>query len=244
MIEVQDLTKVFGARVAVESVSFTAPRGAVTALLGPNGSGKSTTIKCVLGLVRTTSGHAWIDGKPLAAWRDPLHRVGALIEPRAFHPKRSGYHHLRSLSLTHGIDQYRVYEVIEMVGLSDVALQPAGSYSLGMAQRLGLATALLGDPTTLILDEPANGLDADGNTWFQELCRRMAGENRAVLVASHQMGEIDAIADRAVILGRGHLLANDETSAIRGGNGTFVEAYNRIVSGHSEFQAESPDAVA
>lgn len=211
-------------------------------MLGPNGSGKSTTIKCVLSLVRATAGRALIDGRPLAAWPDPMHRVGALIEPRAFHPKRSGYHHLRSLGLTHGIDRNRVHEVIDTVGLSDVALQAAGRYSLGMAQRLGLATALLGDPTTLVLDEPANGLDADGITWFEEMCRRMASENRTVLVASHQMGEIEAIADRAVILGRGRLLADDDTSAIRGNNKTFADAYQQVVNGHSEFEAEFPDA--
>lgn len=238
MIEVRGLRKAFGARVAVDDVSFEAPDGAVTALLGPNGSGKSTTLRCALGLVRPDAGSATIDGRALARWPEPLRRVGALLEPRAFHPARSAYRHLRGLAIAAGIGAGRVDEVLDLVGLAEVADRRAGTFSLGMAQRLGLATALLGDPSTLVLDEPTNGLDAGGVAWVHALCRSLAHEGRAVVLASHHLGELDALADRVVVLGRGRVILEASVPELEAQHGSVADAYAAIAGQWVEFGAD------
>ncbi|MFI1993025.1 ATP-binding cassette domain-containing protein [Actinoplanes sp. NPDC020271] len=208
MIELRELTKRYGDRTAVDRVTATVPSGQVTALLGPNGAGKSTAMRLALGLDRPTSGTALIDGRRYAELRDPLRRVGAHLDARAFHPRRSGRAGLLALARYNGLPRARVRAVIDQVGIGTVAGRPAGTYSLGMAQRLGVAAAMLGDPGTLILDEPVNGLDADGVRWVRELLRTWAGEGRTVLLTSHLISEVALIADRVVVIGRGRLLAD------------------------------------
>ena len=208
MIEVQHLTKAYGSKIAVADLTFTARPGVVTGFLGPNGAGKSTTMRAVVGLARPTSGEVLVGGRRYADHPAPMHVVGALLEAGAVHPGRSAVNHLRALAATHGIGRRRVEEVIGLVGLDDVAGKRAGTFSLGMGQRLGLAAALLGDPEVLLLDEPINGLDPDGIRWIRTLLRRLAGEGRTVFVSSHLMSEMALTADHLVIIGRGRLLAD------------------------------------
>ncbi|PCN48651.1 multidrug ABC transporter ATP-binding protein [Curtobacterium sp. 'Ferrero'] len=208
MIEVEHLTKHYGQKVAVNDVSFVVRPGSVTGFLGPNGAGKSTTMRMIMGLDRPTSGRALVNGAPYRTFRDPLRQVGALLEAKAVHSGRSAYAHLLSLAATHGIPKARVHEVIEMTGLDAVAKKRVGGFSLGMGQRLGIAAALLGDPRTLILDEPVNGLDPDGVVWVRQLARRMAADGRTVFLSSHLMSEMAQTADRVVVLGRGRVLAD------------------------------------
>ncbi|WP_144713083.1 ABC transporter ATP-binding protein [Curtobacterium pusillum] len=210
MIEIQNLTKRYGQKVAVDDVSFTVRPGVVTGFLGPNGAGKSTTMRAVMGLDSPTSGSAVVDGRPYRELRDPLRRVGALLEAKAVHKGRSAYDHLLALAATHRIPKTRVEEVIGMTGLETVAKKRVGGFSLGMGQRLGIAAALLGDPQTLILDEPANGLDPEGVVWVRQLARSLAAEGRAVFISSHLMSEMALTADRIVVMGRGRVLADTD----------------------------------
>ena len=212
MIEVTNLTKRYGAHHAVDDLSFTVEPGIVTGFLGPNGAGKSTTMRVILGLDRPTSGTALVNGRPLTDHPAPLHELGALLEAKAVHPRRSARNHLRALAATSGIPDRRVDEALDTVGLTDVADRAAGEFSLGMSQRLGIASALLGDPATVMLDEPVNGLDPEGVLWIRHLLNDLAAEGRTVLVSSHLMSEMALTASKFVIIGRGRLIA-DVTAA-------------------------------
>ena len=208
MIVAENLTKYYGEQRAVDELSFTVRPGVVTGFLGPNGSGKSTTMRLILELDAPSSGDVTVNGKHYRDHPAPLHEVGALLEARSVHTGRSAYNHLLALAQTHGIGRGRVDELIDLVGLHDVARKRAGKFSLGMGQRLGIAAALLGDPPTLILDEPVNGLDPEGVRWIRELLRGLATEGRAVLVSSHLMSELEDIADHLVVVGRGAVIAD------------------------------------
>lgn len=208
MIEARGLTKRYGDKTAVDGLSFTVRPGSVTGFLGPNGAGKSTTMRLLLGLDRPSAGEALVSGRRYREHRAPLREVGALLEARAVHPGRSARAHLLSLARTEGIPARRVDEVLDLVGLTAVARKRVGSFSLGMGQRLGIATALLGDPATIMLDEPVNGLDPDGVLWIRTLLRSLAADGRAVLVSSHLMSEMSLTADHLVVIGRGRLLAD------------------------------------
>ena len=208
MIEAHCLTKRYGSKTAVEDVSFTVRPGIVTGFLGPNGAGKSTTMRLILGLDAPTAGYATVNGRPYAHHAAPLHEVGAMLEARATHTGRTAYHHLLALAATTGIPRRRVNEVIDLVGLREVANKRAGGFSLGMGQRLGIASALLGDPATVILDEPVNGLDPEGIRWIRNLLKGLAGEGRTVFVSSHLMSEMAVTAEHLVVIGRGRLIAD------------------------------------
>jgi ABC-2 type transport system ATP-binding protein len=208
MISVEDLTKRYGERTAVESLSFTVRPGVVTGFLGPNGAGKSTTMRIIAGLDRPTAGRALVDGRPYVEHPAPLRQVGLLLEAKAVHTSRTARNHLRALAATHGIGRRRIEEVIELTGLQDVADKRVGGFSLGMGQRLGIAAALLGDPANLILDEPVNGLDPEGVLWMRKLLRAQAAQGRTVLVSSHLMSEMALTADHLVVVGRGRLIAD------------------------------------
>lgn len=208
MIEVTDVTKHYGKTVAVSELSFTVKPGVVTGFLGPNGSGKSTTMRLILGLDAPDTGHTRVNGKPYRDHPAPLHEVGALLEARSMHTGRSAYNHLLALAQTHGIPRSRVKELIELVGLEDVARKRVGGFSLGMGQRLGIASALLGDPHTVMLDEPVNGLDPEGIQWVRHLLKGLAAEGRAVFVSSHLMSEMAQTAEHLIVIGRGRLIAD------------------------------------
>ena len=216
MIEIKELTKIYGDRTAVDHLTVTVRPGVVTGFLGPNGAGKSTTMRMILGLDRPTSGTVLVNGRPYAGHAAPLREVGALLEAKALHPGRSAYHHLLALAATGGFGRDRVRQVLDMVGLEQVAAKRTRSFSMGMAQRLGIAAALLGDPAVVMLDEPVNGLDPDGIRWIRGLLRGLAAEGRTVFVSSHLMSEMALTADHLVIVGRGRLLADvsmDEMTA-------------------------------
>ncbi|WP_406509739.1 ABC transporter ATP-binding protein [Streptomyces sp. NBC_00212] len=208
MIEAHSLTKRYGERTAVSDLSFTVRPGIVTGFLGPNGAGKSTTMRMLLGLDAPTSGRAVVNGRSYAEHRAPLHEVGAMLEARAIHTGRSAYNHLLALAATTGISAARVNEVIDLVGLREVAKKRVGGFSLGMGQRLGIASALLGDPATVILDEPVNGLDPEGILWIRNLLKGLAAEGRTVLVSSHLMSEMALTAEHLIVIGRGRLIAD------------------------------------
>jgi ABC-2 type transport system ATP-binding protein len=208
MIEARAVTKRYGDKTAVDDLTFTVRPGVVTGFLGPNGAGKSTTMRMILGLDAPTSGGVTVNGKHYAEHTAPLHEVGALLEAKAVHSGRSAYYHLLSLALTTGIPRRRVDEVIDMVGLRDVARRRVGGFSLGMGQRLGVAAALLGDPATLVLDEPVNGLDPEGILWIRTLLRALAAEGRTVFVSSHLMSEMALTAEHLIVIGRGKLIAD------------------------------------
>lgn len=208
MIEARGLTKRYGEKVAVDGLTFTVRPGIVTGFLGPNGAGKSTTMRMILGLDRPSAGSVSVDGKAYGEHVAPMHAVGALLEARAIHTSRSAYNHLRALAATHGIPRSRVQEVIDLVGLQEVARKRAGAFSLGMGQRLGIATALLADPSTLILDEPVNGLDPEGILWIRTLLRDLAGQGRTIFVSSHLMSEMAMTAEHVIVVGRGRLMAD------------------------------------
>jgi ABC-2 type transport system ATP-binding protein len=212
MIEVNGLTKHYGERVAVDDLSFTIKPGVVTGFLGPNGAGKSTTMRLILGLDRATRGTATVNGKQYRDLVAPLHEVGALLEARAVHTGRSGYNHLLALAQTHGIPRRRVDEVVELVGLGSVAHKRVGGFSLGMGQRLGVAAALLGDPATVVLDEPANGLDPEGIRWIRNLLKGLAAEGRTVFLSSHLMSEMEQTAEHLIVIGRGRKIADTEVA--------------------------------
>src|SRR3954452_10790273 len=208
MIEARGLTKDYGDKRAVDDLSFTVQPGVVTGFLGPNGSGKSTTMRLILGLDRPTAGDVTVNGTHYRDLAAPLHEVGALLEARSVHTGRSAYNHLLALAQTHGIPKSRVAEMIDLVGLHDVARRRAGQFSLGMGQRLGIATALLGDPPTVMMDEPVNGLDPEGIHWIRNLLRGLAAEGRTVFVSSHLMSEMALTADHLIVIGRGKMIAD------------------------------------
>jgi ABC-2 type transport system ATP-binding protein len=208
MIEAHQLTKRYGEKTAVDQLDFTVKPGSVTGFLGPNGAGKSTTMRMIIGLDAPTSGSVVVNGRRYAEHVAPLYEVGALLEAKSIHPGRTAFNHLLAQAYTHGIPRRRVDEVIELTGLQTVAGKRAGSFSLGMSQRLGIAAALLGDPATVMLDEPVNGLDPEGVLWIRNLLTRLAAEGRTVFVSSHLMSEMALVAEHLIIVGRGRLLAD------------------------------------
>ncbi|WP_399896577.1 ABC transporter ATP-binding protein [Streptomyces sp. BBFR51] len=232
MIEVRGLTKRYGEVLAVDDLNFSVRPGEVTGFLGPNGAGKSTTMRMILGLDAPTSGTATISGRPVAEHPVPMRAVGALLDASAVLGSRSAYHHLLALAASNGLPRSRVDAVLEDVGLSGVARRAAGTYSLGMRQRLGIAGALLGDPPVLVLDEPLNGLDPEGIVWIRRLMRRMAAEGRAVMVSSHLMSEVELTVDHLVVVGRGKLIADT-------GMADFIASV-----AHQEVVVRSPQAVS
>jgi len=207
MIVAENLTKRYGERTAVDDLSFTVRTGVVTGFLGPNGAGNSTTMRMLVGLDRPTSGRIAVDGRDYRDLPDPLCHVGILLDAKDVHRGRSAYHHLLAIAQTHGIPATRVDEVLELVGLRSVARKRAGGFSLGMGQRLGIAAALLGDPQTLVLDEPVNGLDPDGVLWIRQMLSDFAASGRTAFLPSHLMSELSLIADDLVVIGQGRLLA-------------------------------------
>jgi ABC-2 type transport system ATP-binding protein len=220
MIEVTDLSKRFGDKVAVDHLSFTVEPGRVTGFLGPNGAGKSTTMRLILGLDHPSGGFATINGKRYAELATPLRTVGALLEAKSVHSGRSARNHLLFLAQTQGLPPSRVDEMLDLVGLRDVANKRAGGFSLGMGQRLGVAAALLGDPQVLLLDEPVNGLDPEGVLWIRNLMKHLASQGKTVLVSSHLMNEMAVTADHLIVIGRGRLIlaaATEDVIARRSG---------------------------
>ena len=208
MLEIQELTKKFGDHAAVDDISFTVRPGLVTGFLGPNGAGKSTTMRVILGLDRPTTGRALVNGRSYAGTPAPLAEIGALLDAKAVDKGRSARAHLLALAATVGLGTRRVDELLELVGLTEVAKQRAGGFSLGMGQRLGIAAALIADPAVVMLDEPVNGLDPDGIIWIRSLLRHLAAEGRTVFLSSHLMSELELTADHLVVIGRGHILAD------------------------------------
>ncbi|GHB27652.1 ABC transporter ATP-binding protein [Streptomyces chryseus] len=206
MITLQGLTKRYGEHAAVDNLSLTISAGRVTGFLGPNGAGKSTTMRMIMGLDSPSAGHALVNGRPYSRLSHPLREVGALLDAKALHPGRSARAHLKALALSNGIPVRQIDEVIETVGLTSVAERRAGSFSLGMSQRLGIAAALLGDPGIVMFDEPVNGLDPDGVLWIRGLMRGLAAEGRTVFVSSHLMSEMQLTADQLVVIGKGKLI--------------------------------------
>jgi ABC-2 type transport system ATP-binding protein len=219
MIEAQGLTKVYGDKTAVDSVNFTVQAGRVTGFLGPNGAGKSTTMRMIMGLDRPTAGTVTVNGEPFARHAAPLREIGALLDAKAVHTGRSAYNHLLAMAATHSIPKKRVREVIEITGLADVANKKVKGFSLGMGQRLGIAAALLGDPQTIILDEPVNGLDPEGVVWVRTMVRYLASEGRTVFLSSHLMSEMALTADHLIVIGRGRIIADAPIKDIINGKG-------------------------
>lgn len=206
-IRAQDLTKRYQNKTVVDGLSFTAEPGVITGFLGPNGAGKSTTLRMLLGLAKPTRGSITVGGHHIGELDDPVRTVGAALDPRAVHPHRTAFDHLLAFAQTAGLGRKRVHEVLRLVGLAEAATRRAGEFSMGMNQRLGLATALLGDPSVLVLDEPLNGLDPEGIRWMRTLLRELAGQGRTVLFSSHLMSEMELTADRLVVIGQGRLIA-------------------------------------
>ncbi len=230
MITAERLTKRYGDKTAVDAVDFSVEPGTVTGFLGPNGSGKSTTMRLVMGLDRPSAGSVTVNGR---AYRDqpaPLHEVGALLEAKAIHGGRSAYHHLLWMAKSNGIPRRRVDEVIELVGLGEVAHKRSGGFSLGMGQRLGIAGAMLGDPGVLLFDEPVNGLDPEGIRWIRTLIRSLAAEGRTVFVSSHLMSEMALTADHLIVVGQGRILANTDMNDFIARNSA---GYVRVRSPHA-----------
>jgi ABC-2 type transport system ATP-binding protein len=219
MIEAKGLSKVYGDKTAVGGVDFTVQAGQVTGFLGPNGAGKSTTMRMIMGLDTPTSGSVTVNGVPFTKHTAPLREVGALLDAKAVHTGRSAYNHLLAMAATHSIPKKRVNEVIEMTGLADVAKKKVKGFSLGMGQRLGIAAALLGDPQTIILDEPVNGLDPEGVVWVRNLVKYLASEGRTVFLSSHLMSEMAVTADHLIVIGRGKIIADAPIKDIISGKG-------------------------
>ncbi|MEO5779581.1 ABC transporter ATP-binding protein [Arthrobacter sp. PAMC25284] len=219
MIEARNLTKVYGDKTAVAGVNFTVEAGRITGFLGPNGAGKSTTMRMIMGLDRPTSGTATVNGVPFDRHAAPLREIGALLDAKAVHTGRSAYNHLLAMAATHGIPRKRVHDVIEMTGLTEVAKKKVKGFSLGMGQRLGIAAALLGDPQTIILDEPVNGLDPEGVVWVRTLAKHLASEGRTVFLSSHLMSEMAVTADHLIVIGRGRIIADAPIRDIIAGQG-------------------------
>ena len=239
MIQVRHLAKHSGSTVAVDDLSFDAEPGRVTGFLGPNGAGKSTTMRMILGLDAPDAGHARIGGQDYRQLRWPLREAGGLLEPRAFHPGRSARAHQAALAASNAIIQSRVDEVLELAGLQAVAAKRAGKFSLGMAQRLGIAAALLGDPAVLLLDEPVNGLDPEGIRWIRGLLRSLAAEGRAILVSSHLISEMALMADRLVVIGKGRLLADTTAAGLSSRAPSLEEAFLQLTGDNAQYQARN-----
>ena len=216
VVEVRGLTKRYGDTLAVDSLSFSIPRGRITGFLGPNGAGKTTTLRVLLGLVHPSAGDARVEGSRYRELRDPLGTVGAVLEADSFHPARSGRNHLRVLAAAAGVDAARVDEVLGQVELTPAARRRVGGYSLGMRQRLSVAGALLGRPRLLVLDEPANGLDPEGIRWLRDFLQRFAGEGGTVLISSHALAEVAQVAEEVVIVHHGRLVAQEPLAALTG----------------------------
>jgi ABC-2 type transport system ATP-binding protein len=238
VIEAKGLTKDYGEKRAVDGLTFTVQPGIITGFLGPNGSGKSTTMRLILGLDTPTAGSATVNGKRYRDFPAPLHEVGALLEARAVHTGRSAFNHLLALAQTHGIPRTRVDEMIERVGLQEVARKRVGQFSLGMGQRLGIAAALLADPQTIILDEPSNGLDPEGIQWIRNLLKELAAEGRTVFLSSHLMSEMAQTAEHLIVVGRGRLIADLSVADF------LRQASKDLVRVRSPRAAELRDAVA
>lgn len=232
MITIENLTKRYGKKTATDHLSFTVPSGQVTGFLGPNGSGKSTTMRCIVGLDNPTEGHALIKGVPYSQLRSPMTAVGALLDAKAFHPARTARQHLNVVAATHGFGKKRVDELLEMTGIAEVANKKVKGFSLGMGQRLGIATALLGNPEYLLLDEPVNGLDPDGVRWVRDLVKNHAQIGGTVLISSHLMSEMAMTATNLVVIGNGRLIASGPIKQ-------FTES-----AGHSTVRVAGPDLAA
>jgi ABC-2 type transport system ATP-binding protein len=239
VIELRELTKRYGGRVAVDGLSVRVQPGVVTGFLGPNGSGKSTTMRMILGLDAPDHGEALIGGVPYPELNWPLKSVGALLDAGAFHPGRSARAHLAALAASNDIPGSRVEQVLRIVGLSDAAARRAGTYSLGMRQRLGVAVALLGDPGVLVLDEPVNGLDPEGIRWIRDLLRGLAADGRTVFVSSHLIAEMALTADRLVVIGRGRLLAETTVAELAAGDDSLEDAFFRLTSQTTDYHGRS-----
>jgi ABC-2 type transport system ATP-binding protein len=238
-VEVRGLTKHFGRVRAVQDLTFDVPAGRVTGFLGPNGAGKTTTLRMMLGLVRPTAGRVLIDGKRYHQLPAPRRTVGAVLEATGFHPGRCGHDHLRILAQIGGIPPSRVGAVLDQVGLADDAGRRAGAYSLGMRQRLGLAAALLGDPSVLILDEPANGLDPAGMAWLRGLLRELAGQGRTVVISSHVLAEVAQTVDQVIIIAEGRLRFAGPLTEL-GGTSSLEAAFLRLTAGSEPVPADLP----
>jgi ABC-2 type transport system ATP-binding protein len=230
VIEVQGLTKRFGSVLAVDRLSFRVEQGTVVGFLGSNGAGKTTTLRMLLGLVRPDAGTATINGHAYHDLPEPLHQVGAVLEASSFHPGRTARNHLRIQALAGQADPSRIDDVLELVGLTDAADRRISGFSLGMRQRLGLATALLTDPELLILDEPANGLDPDGVRWLRDLLRGLAAEGSTVLVSSHILAEVAQTVDSVVILDHGRLVAQSSLADLTAGQDNLEDAYLKLTT--------------
>jgi ABC-2 type transport system ATP-binding protein len=236
VIKAQGLTKRYGSAVAVDRLSFDVRPGTVTGFLGPNGSGKSTTMRLILGLDRPDAGQVRIGGRRYRDLRWPLREVGALLEAKMFHPGRSARSHLAALAVSNDIPRPRVDEVLGMVGLTDTAGRRAGKFSLGMAQRLGIAAALLGDPGVLLLDEPVNGLDPEGIRWIRDLLKSLAGQGRTVFVSSHLISEMALTAEHLVVIGQGRLLADTSVAELSARSASLEEAFFELTSGAVDYR--------
>ena len=243
MIEAQFLSKRYGATVAVDKLSFNVRPGVVTGFLGPNGAGKSTTMRMILGLDEPDSGQARIGGRRYRDLGWPLREVGALLEARAFHPGRSAHAHLAALAASNGIARSRVAEVLGIVGLDGAAHRRAGQFSLGMAQRLGIGAALLGDPGVLMLDEPGNGLDPEGIRWIRTLLKSLAAQGRTVFVSSHLISEIALTADQLVVIGQGRLLADTSVAELSARAVSLEEAFLELTTSSVEYRAHQHDSL-
>jgi ABC-2 type transport system ATP-binding protein len=237
MIEARELSKRYGSTVAVDRLSFEVRPGKVTGFLGPNGAGKSTTIRMILGLDAPTGGQTLVNGRPYGSLRHPLHEVGALLDANAAHGGRSARDHLLCVAQTNAIGRGRVAEVLELTGIASAAGKRVGGFSLGMKQRLGIATALLGDPPILILDEPVNGLDPEGIHWVRGLLRSLAAQGRTVFVSSHLMSEMELTAEHLIVIGRGHLIADTSMAAFVAGSASLEQAYLRLTDADAEYRA-------
>jgi ABC-2 type transport system ATP-binding protein len=238
VIKARSLTKCYGSTVAVDRLDLEVRPGVVTGFLGPNGSGKSTTMRMILGLDEPDAGDVRIGGRRYRELGWPLREVGALLEARAFHPGRSARSHLRALAAGNGVPSRRVEEVLGAVGLADVGRRRAGTFSLGMAQRLGIAAALLGDPGVLLFDEPVNGLDPEGIRWIRGLLRALAAEGRAVFVSSHLISEIALTAEHLVVIGQGRLLADTSVAELSARSASLEDAFFELTRDTVEFRGD------
>jgi ABC-2 type transport system ATP-binding protein len=236
MIEVTGLRKRYGRTLALDGMTFTASPGHVTGLAGPNGAGKSTTMRVILGLDRAEDGTALVDGEPYRGLRHPLRHVGALLDASALQPGRSARNHLRWLAKSQALPLSRADEVLAVTGLTGVARRQAGGYSLGMRQRLGIAAALLGDPKTVMFDEPFNGMDPEGIVWLRGFLRALAAEGRTVLVSSHLMGEMQDMADQVIIVGRGRVIADAPVADILTRWPSLEAAYLELTASATEYR--------
>ena len=240
MIEARGLVKRYGSTTAVDNLSFDVRPGTVTGFLGPNGAGKSTTMRMILGLDRPDAGTARVNGQSYHELRWPLREVGALLEAKAFHPGRSARAHLTALAVSNGIPRRRVNDVLEITGMGQAADRRAGKFSLGMAQRLGIAAALLGDPAVLLLDEPVNGLDPEGIRWIRGLLKNLAVHGRTVLISSHLISEVAQTADQLIVIGQGRLLAQTTVAELSARSSSLEEAFFQLTDGSTEYSTSYP----